>query len=249
MARTSHEVDYKIQGAEMQFVEITLDPGETIFAEAGSMLYMDQGIQMATHLGDKSEKHSGVMGTIMGMGKRAFTGENMWMTHFTNQGKGKLRVAFAAPYPGSIIPVDLSKCGGKLLAQKGAFLCAARGTALSLAFTRKFSAGLFGGEGFILQKLEGDGLVFVHAGGKVVDTQLAAGQTLYIETGALVALEQTVAYEIEVIKGIKSMLFGGEGLFLTKLTGPGRVWMQSFQYGRFIGSVAYTVAEMFKTKR
>jgi uncharacterized protein (TIGR00266 family) len=245
---TSHEIEYQVHGAEMQFVEVVLDPGETVFAEAGAMLYMDQGIQMATHLGDKSEKHSGVMGTLLGAGKRAITGEKLWMTHFTNQGKGKLRVAFSSPYPGTIVPIDLKQFGQQILCQKGAFLCAARGTSISMAFTKRFTAGLWGGEGFVLQKLEGNGMSFVHAGGKVIDTVLKPGETIYVETGALVALESTVSYEIEVIKGIKSMLFGGEGLFLTRLKGPGRVWLQSFQYGRFLGTVAYTVAGILNPK-
>jgi uncharacterized protein (TIGR00266 family) len=225
-------VDYEIKGAEMQFVEVELDPGESAVAEAGSMMYMTPGIQMETVFGDGSQQRTGVMGALLGAGKRLITGESLFMTVFTNQGSGKQQVAFAAPYPGKILAMDLKQMGGTLICQKDSFLCAAKGVSIGIAFQRKIGVGLFGGEGFIMQKLEGDGLTFCHAGGTVHPVDLAAGQTLRVDTGCLVALQPTVAYDIQFVGKIKTALFGGEGLFFAALTGPGRVWLQSLPFSR-----------------
>jgi uncharacterized protein (TIGR00266 family) len=229
----AHEIDFRILGSEMQFVEVELDPGESAVAEAGSMMYMTPGIQMETVFGDGSQQQrSGVMGALLGAGKRLITGESLFMTVFTNQGSGKQQVAFAAPYPGKILAMDLKQLGGSLICQKDSFLCAARGVSIGIAFQRKIGVGLFGGEGFIMQKLEGDGLTFCHAGGTVHPVDLAAGQTLRVDTGCLVALQPTVAYDIQYVGKIKTALFGGEGLFFAALTGPGRVWLQSLPLSR-----------------
>ncbi|HZI82139.1 MAG TPA: TIGR00266 family protein [Vicinamibacterales bacterium] len=225
-------MDFKILGSEMQFVEVELDPGESAVAEAGSMMYMTPGIQMETVFGDGSQPKSGVMGALLGAGKRLITGESLFMTVFTNQGGGKQQVAFAAPYPGKILAMDLKQMGGTLICQKDSFLCAAKGVSIGIAFQRKIGVGLFGGEGFIMQKLEGDGLTFCHAGGTVHPVDLAAGQTLRVDTGCLVALQPTVAYDIQFVGKIKTALFGGEGLFFASLTGPGRVWLQSLPFSR-----------------
>jgi len=230
--KRAHEIDFKILGSEMQFVEVELDPGESAVAEAGSMMYMTPGIQMETVFGDGSQQRSGVMGALLGAGKRLITGESLFMTVFTNQGSGKQQVAFAAPYPGKILAMDLKQMGGTLICQKDSFLCAAKGVSIGIAFQRKIGVGLFGGEGFIMQKLEGDGLTFCHAGGTVHPVDLAAGQTLRVDTGCLVALQPTVAYDIQFVGKIKTALFGGEGLFFAALTGPGRVWLQSLPFSR-----------------
>jgi uncharacterized protein (TIGR00266 family) len=230
--KRAHEIDFKILGSEMQFVEVELDPGESAVAEAGSMMYMTPGIQMETVFGDGSQQKSGVMGALLGAGKRLITGESLFMTVFTNQGGGKQQVAFAAPYPGKILAMDLKQMGGTLICQKDSFLCAAKGVSIGIAFQRKIGVGLFGGEGFIMQKLEGDGLTFCHAGGTVHPVDLAAGQTLRVDTGCLVALQPTVAYDIQFVGKIKTALFGGEGLFFASLTGPGRVWLQSLPFSR-----------------
>jgi len=230
--KRAHEIDFKILGSEMQFVEVELDPGESAVAEAGSMMYMTPGIQMETVFGDGSQQRSGVMGALLGAGKRLITGESLFMTVFTNQGSGKQQVAFAAPYPGKILAMDLKQMGGTLICQKDSFLCAAKGVSIGIAFQRKIGVGLFGGEGFIMQKLEGDGLTFCHAGGTVHPVDLAAGQTLRVDTGCLVALQPTVAYDIQYVGKIKTALFGGEGLFFAALTGPGRVWLQSLPLSR-----------------
>ena len=230
---TAHEVDFRILGGEMQFVEVELDPGESAVAEAGSMMFMTDGIQMETIFGDGSQQQrSGVMGALMGAGKRLITGESLFMTVFTNGGAGKQQVAFAAPYPGKILAMDLKQLGGELLCQKDSFLCAARGVSIGIAFQRKIGVGLFGGEGFIMQRLQGDGLAFVHAGGTVHPLELQAGQTLRVDTGCLVALQPTVGYDIQFVGKIKTALFGGEGLFFATLTGPGRVWLQSLPFSR-----------------
>jgi len=228
----AHEIDFKILGSEMQFVEVELDPGESAVAEAGSMMYMTPGIQMETVFGDGSQQRTGVMGALLGAGKRLITGESLFMTVFTNQGSGKQQVSFAAPYPGKILAMDLKQLGGSLICQKDSFLCAAKGVSIGIAFQRKIGVGLFGGEGFIMQKLEGDGLTFCHAGGTVHPVDLAAGQTLRVDTGCLVALQPTVAYDIQFVGKIKTALFGGEGLFFAALTGPGRVWLQSLPFSR-----------------
>jgi uncharacterized protein (TIGR00266 family) len=232
--KRAHEIDFRILGSEMQFVEVELDPGESAVAEAGSMMYMTPGIQMETVFGDGSQQQqrSGVMGALLGAGKRLITGESLFMTVFTNQGAGKQQVAFAAPYPGKILAMDLKQLGGTLICQKDSFLCAARGVSIGIAFQRKIGVGLFGGEGFIMQRLEGDGLTFCHAGGTVHPVDLAPGQTLRVDTGCLVALQPSVAYDIQYVGKIKTALFGGEGLFFAALTGPGRVWLQSLPFSR-----------------
>jgi uncharacterized protein (TIGR00266 family) len=237
MMANSHEVDYKIYGDDMQFVEIELDPGETVIAEAGAMMYLDDGIDFETVMGDGSEPDQGMFGKLKGAGKRVITGESLFMTHFTNQGGGKSRVSFAAPYPGKIIPVDLASLGGRLLCQKDAFLCAAKGTKVGVAFNKKLGAGFFGGEGFILQDLQGDGLVFIHAGGTVVERRLE-GETLRVDTGCLVAFEPNVNYDIARAGKLKSQIFGGEGLFLATLQGTGRVWLQSLPFSRLADRIA-----------
>ncbi|MEP7294675.1 MAG: TIGR00266 family protein [Burkholderiales bacterium] len=232
-------VDYEIRGAEMQFVEIELDPGEAAVGEAGSMMFMDAGISMDTVFGDGSQSsgNSGLFGKLLGAGKRLVTGESLFTTVYTNQGAGKLRVAFAAPYPGKILPMDLRQLGGTLICQKDAFLCAARGVSLGIYFQQKLSVGFFGGEGFVMQKLDGDGLAFVHAGGTVVKRDLRAGQTLLIDTGCIVALTPNVSFEIQYVGKVKTALFGGEGLFFAKVTGPGTVWLQSLPFSRLASRV------------
>ena len=232
--QSAHEIDFRIVGSEMQFVEVELDPGESAVAEAGSMMYMTPGIAMETVFGDGSagSRGSGVMGALLGAGKRLLTGESLFMTVFTNQGSGKQQVAFGAPYPGKILAMDLKQLGGQLICQKDSFLCAAKGVSIGIAFQRKIGVGLFGGEGFIMQKLEGDGLCFVHAGGTVHPLDLQGGQTLRVDTGCLVALQPTVAYDIQFVGKVKTALFGGEGLFYAALTGPGRVWLQSLPLSR-----------------
>ncbi|MCW8886824.1 MAG: TIGR00266 family protein [Motiliproteus sp.] len=227
----SHEVDYQIFGDAMQVVEIGLDPDETVIAEAGMMNYMEDGIGFDTKMGDGSDPDQGLFGKLWSAGKRAVTGESMFMTHFTNEGSGRKHVAFAAPYPGTIVPVDMQKEGGTIFCQKDAFLAAARGTKIDIAFSRKIGAGFFGGEGFILQRLEGDGLAFVQAGGTVVRKELK-GETLRIDTGCLVGFSEGIEYDIEIVKGLKSMLFGGEGMVMTTLSGTGSVWIQSLPFSR-----------------
>ncbi len=227
----SHELDYELIGEDIQMVEVELDPGETVVAEAGALNYMDDGIVFEAKMGDGSRAGQGVLGTLMGAGKRLITGESLFMTHFTNSGTGKKRVAFAAPYPGRIIPLDLQKIGGELFCQKDSFLCAALGTEIGIAFTKRFGAGLFGGEGFILQRLRGDGLAFVHAGGMVVEKVLQ-GETLRVDTGCIVAFTSGIDYDITRAGGLKSMFFGGEGLFLATLRGTGTVYLQSLPFSR-----------------
>lgn len=227
-----HEIDYEILGSEMQFVEISLDPGESMVAEAGSMFYMTQGIVMETQFSDGSQPNAGLFDKLLSAGKRVLTGEGLFLTFFTCRGGGREKVAFAAPYPGKIIPLNLSQIGGTIICQKDAFLCAAKGTSVGIAFTRKIGAGLFGGEGFILQKLEGDGWVFVHSGGTIVERELAAGETLKVDTGCLVAFQPSVSYDIQFVGGFKNTLFGGEGLFFATLTGPGKIFLQSLPFSR-----------------
>jgi uncharacterized protein (TIGR00266 family) len=230
-------VDYEIKGAEMQFVEIELDPGEAAVGEAGSMMFMDAGIGMDTVFGDGSAAQGGLLGKLLGAGKRLVTGESLFTTVYTNGAKQKQRVAFAAPYPGKILPMDLRQLGGMLICQKDAFLCAARGVSLGIFFQRKLSVGFFGGEGFIMQKLEGEGLAFVHAGGTVLKRELQPGQTLFVDTGCLVAMTPHVNFEIQYVGKIKTALFGGEGLFFAKVTGPGTVWLQSLPFSRLASRV------------
>jgi len=229
----SHEIDYKIIGDDIQLVEIELDPQETVIAEAGAMLYMEEGIQFDTKMGDGSTPNQGLMGKLLSAGSRVLTGESVFMTHFTNQGLGKRKVAFAAPYPGKIIPIDLKQSGGRIIVQKEGFLCAAKGTKVSIQLNRKLGAGLVGGEGFILQKLEGDGKTFVHAGGTIIEKTLN-NETLRIDTGCVVAFEPQIDFNIEKSGSLKSMVFGGEGLFLATLHGTGKVWLQSMPIRKLI---------------
>jgi uncharacterized protein (TIGR00266 family) len=232
-----HEVDYQIYGNEMQFVEVELDPMEAVVAEAGGMMYMDEGIEMETIFGDGSQKSSGFLGALMSAGRRVLSGESMFMTVFQNHGADKRRVAFGAPYPGKIIPVHLGSIGGELLTQKDSFLCAAKGVSIGIAFTKKFGAGLFGGEGFILQRLQGDGLTFVHAGGTIYERELAPGESIRVDTGCIVAFQPTVEYDIQYVGKIKTALFGGEGLFFATLRGPGHIWLQSLPFSRLAGRI------------
>lgn len=226
-----HEVDYEIFGDDMQTVEVELDPGEVVIAEAGAMNWMEDGIDFEAKMGDGSQPDKGFMGKLLDVGKRAITGESLFMTHFTNNGQGKKRVAFAAPYPGKIIPVDMSQNGGQLICQKDAFLCAALGTEVSIAFQQKLGAGFFGGEGFILQKLVGDGMAFIHAGGTIVRKELQ-GETIRLDTGCLVGFTPGIDYDIQRAGNLKSMFFGGEGLFLATLKGHGTVYLQSLPFSR-----------------
>lgn len=230
-------IDYKVVGSEMQFVEIELDPQEAAIGEAGSLMYMDGGVGMDTVFGDGSAQQGGFFGKLLGAGKRLVTGESLFTTIYTNQAPGKQKVAFAAPYPGKILPMDLKVLGGTLICQKDAFLCAARGVSLGIAFQRKLGVGFFGGEGFIMQKLEGDGLAFVHAGGTVVRRELAPGEVLRVDTGCLVAYTPDVNFDIEYVGKIKTALFGGEGLFFARLSGPGTVWLQSLPFSRLASRV------------
>ncbi|HYR26555.1 MAG TPA: TIGR00266 family protein [Aquabacterium sp.] len=231
-------VDYEIRGSEMQFVEVELDPGEAAVGEAGSMMFMDAGIEMDTVFGDGSRQQSGgLFGKLLGAGKRLITGESLFTTVYTNQGSGKKRVAFAAPYPGKILPMDLRQLDGTLICQKDSFLCAARGVSLGIAFQRKLGVGFFGGEGFIMQKLEGDGLAFVHAGGTVVRRELQPGESLMVDTGCVVAYTAGVDFDIQYVGKVKTALFGGEGLFLARLTGPGHVWLQSLPFSRMASRI------------
>jgi uncharacterized protein (TIGR00266 family) len=231
MARM-HEIDYQVFGNEMQYVEIELDPAEAAIAEAGGMMYMDDGIEMETIFGDGSQQNTGFLGSLMGAGKRLLTGESLFMTVFHNRVQGKKKVAFGAPYPGKIIPVHLSEIGGELIAQKDSFLCAAKGVSVGIAFNRKIGAGLFGGEGFIMQRLQGDGWAFMHAGGTIMERTLAPGEMLRVDTGCIVAFQPGVDFDIQFVGKIKSALFGGEGLFFATLRGPGRIWLQSLPLSR-----------------
>src|SRR3954454_18668043 len=237
-----HEIDYKIFGDDMQFVEVELDPGEATVAEAGGMMYMDDGIEMKTIFGDGSkQQQGGFIGALMGAGKRLLTGESLFMTVFLNRSGQKKRVAFGAPYPGKIVPVHLAEVGGELIAQKDSFLAAAKGVSIGIAFQRKLGVGLFGGEGFIMQRLQGDGWMFVPAGGTLHERTLAAGETVKVDTGCIVAFQPTVSYEIQYVGKIKSALFGGEGLFFATLTGPGRVWLQSLPLSRLANRIIAAV--------
>lgn len=231
-------IDYKVVGSEMQFVECELDPGEAMVGEAGSMMYMEDGIALDTVFGDgRSNQSGGLFGKLLGAGKRLLTGESLFTTVYLNQAPVKRKVAFAAPYPGKIIPVDLRATGGTLVCQRDAFLCAARGVALSIAFQQKLSVGFFGGEGFIMQRLDGDGLAFIHAGGTVVRRELTAGETLRVDTGCLVAMTGGVQFDLQYVGKVKTALFGGEGLFFAALRGPGTVWLQSLPFSRLASRV------------
>src|SRR3989442_1763110 len=232
-----HEIDYQIHGDAMQFVEIELDPMEAAVAEAGGMMYMDDGIEMETIFGDGSQQSSGFLGALMGAGKRLLTGESLFMTVFQNRGQGKKRVAFGAPYPGKIIPVKLSDIGGEIWAQKDSFLCAAKGVSVGIAFNKKIGAGLFGGEGFIMERLQGDGWAFMNAGGTVYERDLGPGEGLRVETGCIVAFQPQVDFDIQFVGKSKSALFGGEGLFFATLRGHGRIWLQSLPFSRMANRI------------
>ncbi|MGC6415113.1 MAG: TIGR00266 family protein [Bacteroidia bacterium] len=234
---SNHEIDYKLHGEEMQCVEIELDPQETVIAESGSFMYMDNGIEMETIFGDGSQQTSGFLGKLVGAGKRLLVGESLFMTAFTHMGNGKATVTFAAPYAGKIVPMNLSNLGGKIICQKDAFLCAAKGVSVGIEFQRRLGTGLFGGEGFIMEKLEGDGMAFVHAGGYIIERELKAGESFRVDTGCIVAFTGSIDYDIQFVKGIKNTVFGGEGLFFAVLRGPGKVWLQSLPVSRLAGRI------------
>ena len=233
----AHEIDHKIIGEEMQCVEITLDPDEIVIAEAGSLMYMDDYIEMQTIFGDGTESEKGFFGKVLSAGKRVITGESLFMTAYANRGNDRKTVSFASPYPGKIIPLDLSEFNGKIVCQKDAFLCAAKGVSVGIEFQKRLGSGFFGGEGFIMQKLEGDGMAYVHAGGTIVKRSLRPGESLRVDTGCLVAFTQSVDYDIKFVGGIKNTIFGGEGLFFASLTGPGDVWIQSLPFSRLANKI------------
>jgi len=245
----AHEIDYQIFGEEMQYVEIELDPYETVIAESGSFMMKDQDIEMTTIFGDGTQQESaGIWGKVLSAGKRMLTGESLFLTAFTHGGTGKKRVSFASPYPGRIIPLDLSALDGKIICQKDAFLCAAKGTAVGIEFSKKLGRGFFGGEGFIMQKIEGDGMAFVHAGGNIVKKELVIGEVLHIDTGCLVAFTRDIDYDIEMVKGVRNMIFGGEGMFYARLEGPGSVWIQSLPFSRLADRVIRSSGNYGKRK-
>ena len=236
--RSNHEIDYRIHGEEMQYVEVELDPMETAIAESGSFMFMDDGVQMETIFGDGSKRSSGsIFDKLLSAGKRVLTGESLFMTAFTNVGQGKKKVAFASPYPGKIIPLDLQQYNGRIVCQKDAFLCAARGVSVGIALQRKLGTGLFGGEGFIMQKLEGDGMAFMHAGGHVFARNLTPGEVLKVDTGCVVGYTQEINFDIQFIGGIRNTIFGGEGLFFATLRGPGTVWLQTLPVSRLASRI------------
>lgn len=232
-----HEIDYQVFGNEMQFVEVELDPQEAVVAEAGGMMYMEDGIEMETIFGDGSQQHSGFLGSLLGAGKRLLTGESLFMTIFLNRASERRKAAFGAPYPGKIVPIRLADIGGELIAQKHSFLCAAKGVSVGIAFNKRIGVGLFGGEGFIMERLQGDGWAFVHAGGTLLERTLAPGELLRVDTGCIVAFTPGVDYDIEYVGRIKSAFFGGEGLFFANLRGPGRIWLQSLPFSRLAGRI------------
>lgn len=239
MARTNHEIDFRIFGEEMQCVEVELDPQETMIAEPGAFMYMDHQIQMQTIFGDGSSaaQGGGFLGKLMGAGKRLLTGENLFMTTFTHEGTGKARVAFASPYPGKIIPLDLQQLNGKVVCQKDAFLCAAKGVSVGIQFQKRLGTGLFGGEGFIMQKLEGDGMAFCHAGGHIIERNLSHGELLRVDTGCVVAYTGEIDFDVQFVGGIKNSIFGGEGFFFAVLRGPGKVWLQTLPVSRLASRI------------
>ncbi|AIY13655.1 TIGR00266 family protein [Cellulophaga baltica] len=244
----AHEIDFQIFGEEMQFVEIELDPQEAVVAEAGSFMMMDSDIKMDTIFGDGSNQDKGVLGKIFSAGKRMLTGESLFMTAFLNIGQVKRKVSFASPYPGKILPIDLSETQGKFICQKDAFLCAAKGVSIGIEFSKRLGRGLFGGEGFIMQKLEGDGLAFVHAGGTLAKKELKSGEVLRVDTGCIVGFTQHVDYDIEFVGGIKNTVFGGEGLFYATLRGPGTVYVQSLPFSRLAGRIFAAIPSGGNTK-
>ncbi len=232
-----HEIDFKIHGDDMQFVEIELDPMEAAVAEAGGMMFMEDGIQMETIFGDGSQQNSGFLGSLLGAGKRLLVGESLFMTVFQNRGMGKKHVAFGAPYPGKIIPLHLAEVGGEIWAQKDSFLCAAKGVSVGIAFTKRIGAGIFGGEGFILERLQGNGWAFLHAGGTIYERTLQPGEVIRVDTGCIVAFQPHVDFDIQYVGSIKTAFFGGEGLFFATLRGPGKVWLQSLPFSRLAGRI------------
>ena len=238
--RFSHEIDYTINGDDIQYVEISVDPGESVISEPGLLMYMDQGMQMKTTMGDGSDKHSGVMGALLGAGKRAVTGEKIFITFFTNNSNKRQQIAFASPYPGEIIPLDLGQLG-PVLCQKDGFLCGAKGTAVGVGFTKRIGAGMFGGEGYILQKIEGDGMAFIHAGGSTKMRELKPDETIYVDTGSVVAFQKTVDFNVSLVQGVANMMFGGEDLFMTTMKGPGKVWIQSMPFPRLVQTIKQTI--------
>lgn len=240
----AHEIDFEILGEELQSVEIELDPSETVIAEAGAFMYMDNDISMNTIFGDGSKQDQGILNKLFSAGKRVLTGESLFMTAFTNDGFGKKRVAFASPYPGKIVPMDLAQLNNKIICQKDAFLCAAKGVSVGIAFQKRIGVGLFGGEGFIMQKLEGDGMAFVHAGGNIVERKLQAGDSLKVDTGCIVAFTADIDYDIQFVGGIKNTFFGGEGVFFAHLRGPGTVWMQSMPFSRLADRIIAAAPKM-----
>ncbi|WP_339888845.1 TIGR00266 family protein [uncultured Flavobacterium sp.] len=240
----AHEIDYHIYGEEMQYVEIELDPSEVVVAEAGSFMMMDSGIKMETIFGDGSKQEGGIFGKLLSAGKRVLTGESLFMTAYQNIEHGKKKVSFASPYPGKIVPIDLNKYGGKFVCQKDAFLCAAKGVSVGIDFSRKLGRGLFGGEGFIMQKLEGDGMAFVHAGGTLARRELQAGEVLKVDTGCIVGFTKDVEYDIEFVGGIKNTIFGGEGVFFATLRGPGVVYIQSLPFSRLADRIIQSAPQM-----
>src|SRR6201991_761852 len=243
--RNDHEIDYKIYGEELQFVEIELDPNETAIAESGAFMMMDDNIVMQSIFGDGSQQQgNGLLGKLFSAGKRLLVGESLFMTAFTNTGQGKRKVSFAAPYTGKVIPLDLQQLGGTVIAQKDAFLCAAKGVSVGIAFQRRLGTGIFGGEGFIMEKLEGDGLAFVHAGGYIIEKELKAGEILKVDTGCVVAFQPSVDFDIEFIRGIRNWMFGGEGLFFALMRGPGKVWLQSLPISRLASRIFQYAPQM-----
>lgn len=236
--KVCHEIDYEIHGEEMQYVDITLDPNETVIGEPGAMMYMSSGIQMETVFGDPSEQNQSVMGKLMSAGKRALTGESLFVTTFTARGQDRQHVGFAAPFPGKLMPMHMDDLGGELICQKDSFVCAAMGTKVGIAFQKRIGVGLFGGEGFIMQRITGDGIAIIHAGGNMMERVLAPGEVLKIDTGCLVALQPSVNYDIQFVGGVKNTLFGGEGLFFATLTGPGKIWLQTMPFSRLVGRIA-----------
>ncbi len=233
----SHEIDYEIFGEEMQYVELELDPQEAVIAEAGNFMMMDNGIKMDTIFGDGSKQNEGFLGKVLGAGKRLLTGESLFMTIFSNEVQGKKKISFASPYPGKVIPIDLTEFGNKFICQKDAFLCAAKGVSIGVEFSKKLGRGFFGGEGFIMQRLEGDGMAFVHSGGTTAKKVLQPGEKLKVDTGCIIGFTKDIDYDIEFIGGIKNSLFGGEGLFYATLTGPGTVYIQSLPFSRLAGRI------------
>ena len=240
----THEIDFRIYGEEMQCVEIELDPMETVIAEAGSLMYMESDIKIESIFGDGSGATESFLGKVFAAGKRVLTGESLFMTAYSNIGKDKKHATFAAPYPGKVIALDLSEMGGKVICQKDAFLCAAKGITVGIEFQKRMGAGLFGGEGFIMQKLEGDGMAFVHAGGTIIEKNLKQGEQLKVDTGCIVAMTKDVDYDVQFVGGIRNTLFGGEGLFFASLTGPGKVWIQSLPFSRLADKIISSAPKM-----